>query len=572
MPSIRVCYKNQLKTIKLQESKTLLDLFLEAGIFLQAPCGRQGRCGKCTVFVKKEGQEEFLPVLACQTILKESAFVEIPQEALLDAAIEDFSENRISMSKPSFNKDFAKKEESQHFLDQTSLVKQTGDFLEATIGEDEINDHSERIYSIAVDLGTTTVVVSVLKKGDKTVLASKKEWNQQISYGADVISRAKHCMDVEDGLETLSKCMKGQLLRMSEQVCREIGISLSEVSEICISGNTIMQHLFANINPSSIALAPYQPKTRFESLRAIYVDEFSQIPIYLMPCISGYIGGDITSGLIASGLDQKEGTYLFLDIGTNGEMALGGKDGFICCSVACGPALEGAEISCGMTSVKGAISHLDWQENVCKLKTSVIGEVFPLGLCGSGLIDLLAILLKTGILDETGHLLSPSEAKKEVSRLTMARLKNCLGYKCLQEDENGNGLFYLRTQQPQIFLASMDVRKLQLAKAAIAAGIELLMQEAGKSYDEIDGLFLAGGLGEHLNIEHAAAIGMIPEKLKDKVVCFGNTSLKGAMDFLENKEKRSSFTHLIEKCKYLELSGNSAFQDAFIEHISFSRA
>jgi uncharacterized 2Fe-2S/4Fe-4S cluster protein (DUF4445 family) len=251
-------------------------------------------------------------------------------------------------------------------------------------------------------------------------------------------------------------------------------------------------------------------------------------------------------------------------------MAIGGKDGFTCCSVASGPAFEGAEITCGMTSVPGAVCHLDWQETICKFKTDVVGQTMATGFCGSGLIDLLSILLKTGLLDETGRLLSPEEAKKELPRLTMARLKNSLGYNFLEQDDNGNGIFYLK-RNPAVYLTISDVRKLQLAKAAIAAGIELLLKETGRTYEDIDGLYLAGGLGENLNAQNAAFIGMIPDALKNKITCIGNSSLAGAKQLLLEQCDPEPLIRITRTCNYIELAGNPDFNTEFIQQMTFEQ-
>jgi uncharacterized 2Fe-2S/4Fe-4S cluster protein (DUF4445 family) len=510
-----------------------MDVLLAQGVGIAAPCGGNGRCGKCQVRLTVDGQTKV--VSACQTLVTSDCVVEIPDASLVQTVIPDLS-----------------------------VVQMTKDAPKSS------TDTGSDLYMAAIDLGTTTIAAALIRQDSGETVSMKKEWNRQISYGADVISRTKYIMEHENGLSALSSLIKEQIAGMISSLCEASLIPKERVRQVCISGNTIMQHIFAGLNPSPITAAPYVPETLFEQMQSRHFTEFQDKEVFLMPCIAGYVGGDITSGLYASGLYQKEGTYLFLDIGTNGEMAIGGKDGFVCCSVASGPAFEGAEITCGMTSVDGAVCHLEWKENVCKFETEVIGQTAPTGFCGSGLIDLLAILLGTGILDETGRLLSPKEAKQEVPRLTMARLKNALGYNFLAEDENGNGIFYLR-RQPAVFLTISDVRKLQLAKAAIAAGIEVLLKETGLSYDDIDGLFLAGGLGESLNKDNAAAIGMIPEALKDKIVCVGNSSLAGARQVLLKPEDRQTCTAIAKTCRYIELSGNPAFNTEFIQQMTFER-
>jgi uncharacterized 2Fe-2S/4Fe-4S cluster protein (DUF4445 family) len=313
-----------------------------------------------------------------------------------------------------------------------------------------------------------------------------------------------------------------------------------------------MEHLFMGLDPASIAQAPYTPTTLFDDGRPVTIPELPGTEVYLLPCVSGYVGGDITAGLLASGLYETPGLSLFLDVGTNGEMALGGKDGFLCCSVASGPAFEGAEISCGMASAPGAVRHVALEGDAFRL--DVVGDVPPRGLCGSGLIDLLAALLRRGAVDETGRLLPPEEAEEEFS--------------FLGEDENENGICYL-TGDHTVYFTAGDVRKLQLAKAAVAAGIGRLLHEAGIAPERVERLYIAGGFGGGLDPGSAAAIGMIPAQLGDKVVTLGNSALEGAARLAAQPEQWQTLLEIQKNCRYLELSGDGQFSAAFVENMLF---
>ncbi len=497
---------------------TIKDSLMTAGILLNAPCGGNGSCGKCTVSLK-EG-DEWKDVLACQIRPQEDIEIRIPASSLLQKEI----------------------------------------YLEHQTGQIE----SHRKYAAAVDLGTTTVVVALIDLENGSLMDIRKEWNRQIHFGSDVISRVKYIIDHDQGLTELSLVIQAQVLEMIQEMCPDTDL----LSKIHLAGNTIMQHIFAGIDPTSIAMAPYQPKTLFDDGKAYSFKELMNIPLYFMPCISGYVGGDILSGLYYTNLLEKDGSNLFLDIGTNGEMAIASNGQIKTVSVATGPAFEGAEITCGMTGIPGAISHIQWQETLCKMPLSVIGDTIPQGLCGSGLIDLIAILVETGYIDQTGHLLSKKEVKKEIPTLTNARFKNCLGYKFLQEDDEGNVIFYLRSQPP-VYLTNKDVRKIQLAKASVAAGIEFLMKESSKKSNGISHLYLAGGFGEHIDPESAAKIGMIPDQVKDKVENLGNTSLKGVIKSLTDQDYLANMLSIKSKCDYTELSGNPAFSEDFVDHINF---
>jgi uncharacterized 2Fe-2S/4Fe-4S cluster protein (DUF4445 family) len=534
--------------VERKEKINLLELLLAHQIPIQAPCGGNGRCGKCQVLLTADGTTR--KVLACHEMIDYDCTVEVPQSSLVQTdVLEETSEEKTGEAK--------------------SCKDKTGE-TDARQEKETNRGQNEEKFLAAVDLGTTTIAVALIEQESKKTVAEKKEWNQQVSFGADVISRSRYVMEQENGLEQLKNLVQSQIYNMIENICEREGFSVAQVKKVCISGNTIMQHIFAGLDPTPITLAPYVSETLFDEEKSYEFPQFPEMEVSFLPCISGYVGGDITSGLYSSGLYQKEGTYLFLDIGTNGEMAIGGKDGFVCCSVASGPAFEGAEITCGMTSVPGAVCHLDWKEQSCKFEVDVIGKTMATGFCGSGLIDLLAILLKTGVLDESGRLLSPKDAKEEISYLTMARLKNSLGYNFLEEDENGNGIFYLK-RSPAVYLTIADVRKLQLAKAAIAAGIKMLLKETGKTYEKIDGLYLAGGLGESLNADNAAAIGMIPEALKDKITCIGNSSLAGAGQYLLTENSKTECVKITKNCRYVELAGNAEFNTEFIEQITFAR-
>ena len=251
--------------------------------------------------------------------------------------------------------------------------------------------------------------------------------------------------------------------------------------------------------------------------------------------MAGYVGGDITAGLLSTGLHEKAGKSLFIDVGTNGEMALGGRDGFVCCAVASGPAFEGAGIERGMSASFGAIHRVELTDG--GLTYEVLGGGEAEGICGSGLLDLVACLLELGYLDESG---------------------------CLAEDEHGEAVFYLTEK---VYITQKDVRQLQLAKAAVAAGIKRLMQSEHATFSDIDALYLAGGFGNRLRPESAVRIGMLPRELL-AVPC-GNSALAGAEAALLNPAARETLREIQANCRYLELSSDAAFNDLFIEEMSF---
>lgn len=504
MSSITVIQNGNFQKIEALVGQNCLEILRREGYKISAPCGGSGKCGKCRVKMIKDGVGE--EVLACRTEITGDCTIVLP----------DADTGGLIMSDAAFS--------------DTDLSPREG-------------------FGAAVDIGTTTVVAKLFDLSDGRELGTESAWNAQGPYGADVLSRCQYCMEHEDGLEHLSGLIRGQLDTMIDTLCAKAGIEKSAVKEICLAGNTVMQHIFASLSPVSIALAPFTPQSLFDIAEPELSDTAE---LCYAPCVAGYVGGDITAGLLATDIAKKHDKALFLDVGTNGEMALGGRDGFVSCAVACGPAFEGAGISCGMTSTEGAISHVEWDEG---FKFTVIGGGKPKGICGSGLIDLMAVLVEKGLVDEGGLLLPPDEAPE--------------GFEAwLDEDENGNGLLFL-TEDDSVYFTAADVRQLQLAKAAVAAGITVLLHDSGLALEDVEALYLAGGFGSHMRAESAVKMGMLPGELLDRIICVGNASLAGARQALLSLEKRKELYAIQKSCAYHELSGSAAFNEAYLAHMSF---
>ena len=485
------------------EGETLLETLRRGGIALSAPCGGGGKCGKCRVELQQDGRRE--SVLACQYRAEGDCAVYVP--ALAGGSICTEGQERT---------------------------------LSFTPGRSGLG--------AAVDIGTTTVAVRLYDLADGSLLGTDSAWNAQAAFGADVISRCQYVMEHEDGLVLLRESIREQAFSLAGGLIRAAGREERELGELYIAGNTVMEHIFMGLSPAGLAVAPFRAESLFTGGEA---KQIRSVKTWAAPCAASYVGGDIMAGLLSTGLWQKPGVSLFLDVGTNGEMALGGREGFVCCAVASGPAFEGAGISCGMASTPGAVANVCWAADGPEL--TVIGGGEAKGLCGSGLIKLLALLLEKGLVDETGWLLPPEEAPA--------------GYeKWLSEDENGNGCFHLSSA---VFLSAADVRQLQLAKAAVAAGIQVLLEETGLTAGEIEGVYLAGGFGTHLDPEAAVAIGMLPEELAGKTVSVGNSALAGAAMALLDGQSRAAMDEIQSKCKYIELSGDSRFNRAFPQHMMF---
>lgn len=486
---------------------TLLDVLSAESFDIAAPCGGQGKCGKCAVtLVSPDGTRE--RVNACRILASDVG-------------------ERVVIAP-----DSASGGEIQ--LDGAAIS-----------GAGALSG-----YAAALDIGTTTLAVRIIDRASGETLASASAWNAQAPYGADVISRIKYASR-DGGLARLTELARTQARELIAIACGDANVAHEEIAEILCAGNTTMEHIFAGVSPESIGRAPYAPAEYFTDGGALAGEAFPNAKIRLVPCVSGYIGGDTVAAVHATGMAERGGVRLLMDIGTNGELVLGGRDGLLSCSVACGPAFEGAEISCGMRSVPGAISRVSFAQG--EFWYVVIGGGYPKGICGTGIVDALAEMLKSGVIDGTGRLLEPDELPEGLRETVSVNKKGHLSF----------------TVAPGVKLRAADIRKLQLAKAAVRAGVELLVRRAGVTWDDIDEVYLAGGFGTRLNIASAAEIGLIPKELAGKTRAIGNAALDGAHRALCSLEGFERLLDIRGRCEYMELSGSAEFSDAFVDAMAF---
>ena len=469
---------------------------------IEAPCGGMGRCGKCKVTIEGRGE-----VLACRTLVADGMHIVLEKEVQAKIAEYGICHNDYSP------------------------------------------DGCESLVA-ACDIGTTTVVCHLIDGTSGEILATQSAPNAQKSFGADVVSRIERA--VAGDLEKMYEAITGQIDSMIRQLCASCGRELP-VERLTVAGNTVMCHLFAGLSPEAIGVAPFTPAELFGKEYAgesIGMDSCKAVEI--LPCVAGYVGSDITADVLAAVPKNSDGQWLLLDIGTNGEMLLGNQtDGFICCATAAGPAFEGAEIMMGMPAAEGAIASVRYVNK--RLQVGTIGKKEAIGICGSGLLDTLAVLLETGLMDETGML-------KEASDVT-EKLKTYVG---TYEDQACVWL------TDQVCVTQEDIRNLQLAKAAIAAGIEVLLKEKGFSYSNVTGVLLAGGFGSFLNKESAAAIGLIPKELLPVTEAVGNAAGEGARLAAIAKAARVHINKIQKKMRYLELSMQPSFSEIYMDCIDFA--
>jgi len=491
--------------------ETLHDRISAVGVFIDSPCGGKGRCGKCLVRLSPDGEQ----VLACRTIIKGDMDVYLTDEIDMKIAHEG--------------------------------IRRT-----LNVADRPYPPKRNKRLGVAIDVGTTTVVAHLIDIASGARVATASGVNAQMPYGADVITRVQYC--AEKGHTRLTLLIREQIESLIKHACTISGERTRDIGYISIAANTIMQHLCAGYSPVGMGVAPFEPVSYFGDEHPAWDTLFTSrlTKIYYAPAISAYVGGDITSGLLASDLEKTEGPAIYLDIGTNGEIVLKLGEKYYCCAAAAGPAFEGAEITMGMAAVVGAISQVRWNNG---LKLSVIGEKPPVGICGSGLLDALALLIETGAVDESGRLLDPDEIEHNIA--------GHIG------QHDGINVFWLTKKDKGVYLSAKDIRKLQLAKAAIAAGIETLLTQAEVKENDVNTFVLAGGFGSFMNHISAAKIGLFPKSFLPKTAAVGNTAGEGATLALCSANARMALEDISERCEYIELSTSRIFNEAFIEHIMF---
>ncbi len=418
-----------------------------------------------------------------------------------------------------------------------------------------------RALGLGVDLGTTTVVCRLVDLATGERLGSASELNAQRSFGADVISRIE-AASAPAGLEALKSRIRTQIASMAKALAESAGAEGADLVSFAIAGNTTMLHLLAGVPPDAIARSPFAPaflSRRTENAAELGLVQHQGCAAILLPGVSAYVGADIVAGLAAIGLHEAAGRSLFLDLGTNGEIAFGGADGILCCATAAGPAFEGAGIAKGTGGVVGAIDSV-WVEDGA-IRFGTIGDAPAAGICGSGLIDALAAFLDCGLVDDTGRVVDAEEARALPPRLS-ALVGEGLG------DGSGGPLLFLDRERG-IYISQADVRAAQLAKAAIAAGIDTLLKIAGVGSGDVDRLYLAGGFGSLLDVRSAARIGLLPPELADRVIVVGNASGAGAVAACLSRSRLEACDRARAACAYVELSSRPDFNEAYIERMMF---
>ncbi len=410
------------------------------------------------------------------------------------------------------------------------------------------------VYALAVDIGTTTVSAVLVNVLDGKIVAKGSTGNGQIRYGADVINRIIQ-QSKEGGIQKLQDAIVTEtLLPLMNNLCKEVGISTDNIYEMSVAANSTMNHLFLGIPADNLRLEPFIPV--YFDLDGLFGKDLSFLPIcpnaavYIAPNIGSYVGGDITSGTLASLIWTKEEYSLFIDLGTNGEIVFGNKEFMMSCACSAGPAFEGGDISCGMRATNGAIEKVKIDKESMEPSYSVIGKQKPVGICGSGIIDLIAELFCCGIINSKGKFVRTG--------------------KRIVTDKHGTSSYVVAFKEEaqdaikDILLTEVDIDNFIRAKGAIFSAINVMLEKLEMDINTIESVYVAGGIGSGINMGNAVAIGMLPDVDINKYKYIGNSSLVGAYCMVCSHAARDKITHLADNMTYVELSNEATYMDKFV--------
>ena len=579
---------------------TLFDAASWNGIAIDSTCGGHGTCKKCRIrFRTDPPAPTSLDIraytaqeitdgwrLACRTTAVTDADVEVPplttrpkaatvgvgrqvilrpaiHKRYLELAEPDLTDQATDLERVLAGLTDLDPKADLHVLKTLGSTLRRADFkVTAVVADDtliavEPGDTTGRGFGLAFDLGTTTVVATLLDLTTGTPVAVESMLNKQQPFGADVITRISATMLDVSALDKLRDLAQQTLAELATAVCDSSEVQPSEVYEVALAGNATMVHLVLGLDPEPLGVAPFIMAARLlpeVRARDLGVPAHPAARAVVFPAFGAYVGGDITAGLLASGMDRDPRIRLFIDIGTNCEIVLGGRDWLLATAAPAGPAFEGAAIRCGMRAADGAIEAvaLDGDGD---LKLTVIGDAEPAGLCGSGLVDAVTVLVQAGLLDASGRFVASDDARQIAPRLA-GRLATIGKERVFMLHEG-------------VYLAQRDVRELQFAKAAIATGWRILLEEAGLTADDVKQVLLAGSFGSYLSPKSAIRIGLVPDVPVSRVVAAGNVAGEGAKMALLSVRERAAGLALLEEVRYVELSDRPDFNDRFIDQLGF---
>lgn len=587
------------KSVRIAQGTDLLTAAIKAGVFLNASCGGEGLCGKCKVGIKDK------TALACQVIVDRDLVVNVPRESIearesVKTSAEEFTKGIILKREKAYkhspvvrkiymklqgptdddnlsdleriSKELASKMDGVHISAKLATVKFLGECLrdsdfavtvtvgcregQAEILSVEPGDTSAASYGFAFDIGTTTIAGQLIDLNTSEILGSRIAFNKQAAYGSDVITRIILASSAE-GLEKMHRAVVSNMNEIIEDLARTRNINFTDIDAITCAGNMTMMHLFLKIDPSGIRRPPHIPASvTFQSMHPAEagIEANPKGLMLFMPGVSTYIGGDIVAGVLACGIHDSDDLSLLADIGTNGEIVLGNKEWMIGASASAGPAFEGSGLSCGMKAVSGAIQKVDIDAGL-NVRCGTIGDVRPLGICGSGYIDLLCRMLKRGIIDKAGRI------NKVMKSDRIRQGKTVTEFVVAFASETGTGR--------DIIIDNDDIENIKRSKGAIYSAIMSLMAKVGKDIKDVKKIFIAGGFGNYLNIENAIAIGLLPDVPRDVYDFVGNSSLAGARMSLVSSSAFAETDKIYRNITYVDLSAEPLYMDEYVASLFF---
>lgn len=619
----KVIFKPQGKEIQCEVGEKLLDVARKADIFIDAPCNGSQSCGKCkvkllegkcdtekTVHISDEEWEQGY-ILACATKVTEDIAIEVPSklsssmhgmkiegsdkkvdQKLFERGRKFLEDNGLTYStniekkymeldKPSLDDNISDVDRIERHVRQVLEIDGI-DFrldilrkIPTVLREDDFNitltylkknnkitilniepgNKEDYLYGLAVDIGTTSVVVCLVNLLTNEVIEKASSGNAQIKYGADVINRIVFAIR-KDNLDLMTKAIVEETLNpLIQSIYDKIGIEKDDVIRVVLSGNTTMSTLFLGIYPDYLRLEPYIPpflKSPNLMGKNVGLNVNESAVIYLSPNVASYVGGDITAGVLSSGIWSSEENTLFIDLGTNGEIVFGNKDFLMCCACSAGPAFEGGGISCGMRASAGAIEKVKINEETLDPELTIIGDCEPVGVCGSGIIDLICQMLLTKVIDRRGKI------QKELNNKRIRFNEHEIGEYVLAFKEEYEGL------ENDLVINEVDIDSFIRAKGAIYSGASVLIESLGMDFEVIDKVYIAGGIGNNLDIENSVLIGLLPDVDRDKFQYIGNSSLVGSYLTLISSDARQKLEEIGSQMTYVELSVYPTYMDEFV--------
>jgi uncharacterized 2Fe-2S/4Fe-4S cluster protein (DUF4445 family) len=599
------------KVTRVPPGMTIFNAANWAGLAIDSTCGAKGTCGKCKVRILS-GHEHATAAdrkvftegdiadgwrLSCRAVAEHDIVCQVPRlignpkaalmgygrhvilspnvhKVFLDLARPSLGDQRSDITRlidALADEGFAPSY-SLHLLRQLPPALRAAAWaVTAVIVGDELvavepGDTRTMNYGLAFDIGTTTVVGILIDLHRGVVLGARSVLNGQASFGADVIARISHAMSGPHALQELTSKILGSLNELVGGLLAEANVRADHVYETVLAGNATMLHLVLGIDPQAIGVEPFIPAAD-GALDVTAADLGLHLyplgKVHCLPHLGAYVGADLVGGLLATGLAQGEGVRLLVDVGTNGEIILGSLERTLATAAPAGPAFEGAQIVCGMRAGEGAIEGVVIDDP--RVSLQVIGDVPPVGICGSGLLDAVAQLRLQGLIDTSGRFIPVAAAQDrfpaDIARRLVTDGNGMRSFLLAHADESGNG-------RP-VFLTQRDIRELQFAKGSIAGGIAVLMDELGVTADDLVDIYLAGSFGSYINPQSARIIGLVPPVPVERISAIGNAAGEGAKMALLSFRERQSAWALVDMVEYLELSGRSEFNDSFIAVLQF---